>query len=186
MKVHFAYYDFDAFDMNISRKGLRTIYERYKNKNYFEILSKKSDIERFYLANFIERDVRYPAELLEDGADVAYTNWLKRNESLTYLIMNEISSIEEDFIQKFKCCDGQHPQIFKLYRRKQLSIETLIALNSVLKFIPLWDEKIRETILWPVTRIKCIKYEPFLQYDKAKVRSHILEIVKHEAEMLTK
>ena len=77
MKVHFAYYDFDAFDMNISRKGLRTIYERYKNKNYFEILSKKSDIERFYLANFIERDVRYPAELLEDGADVAYTNWLK-------------------------------------------------------------------------------------------------------------
>jgi hypothetical protein len=52
--------------------------------------------------------------------------------------------------------------------RKEIEIETLCTLNSILNFFPMWKEKIKDTIIWPSYRMKVLKYNDFLSKDQTK------------------
>jgi hypothetical protein len=181
LKIHFAKESFDAIKYNhINSKSLEKIYDRYKDKFFFEKLCKKSNLVNFYLANIIERDIEYPIDLLDDVADSTYVEWSRRNESLTYVISNDLLKLEDGFIDAFKSFDGQHPDFLRRVRQKDVCLETLIALDTELKFFPVWSNKIRESIIWPRLRLKCDKYRPFLKYDKKKIKKQINDFLKCE------
>jgi hypothetical protein len=43
-------------------------------------------------------------------------------------------------------------------------------LNSILNFLPMWSEKIQDTIYWPEFRKKVLKFTAFLPRDVVKYR----------------
>ena len=72
------------------------------------------------------------------------------------------------FDQNFKSEDGQLPLVIKLWMQEEISLETVVILNSIFGFIEKESEKITDTIVWPDTKRKIEKYTPFVKYNKDK------------------
>jgi hypothetical protein len=54
--------------------------------------------------------------------------------------------------------------------QKVTQTETLCILASLLKFLPMWKEKIQDTIIWPNFYMKVLKYSAFLPKDDMKYK----------------
>ena len=61
-------------------------------------------------------------------------------------------------------------------------IETVIIMDDLMNFLPMWQRKIQDDIIWPKWELKLTKYKPFLHYDKNKLKSILKEMVKEHAE----
>jgi hypothetical protein len=48
-------------------------------------------------------------------------------------------------------------------------------INEVTKVFDYWDKKLVDKIIWPDIKNKCVKYRPFMTFDKTKVKDLILE-----------
>jgi hypothetical protein len=64
-----------------------------------------------------------------------------------------------------------------VYFAGKISLETLIILNNMLDFFPRWCKYMRGDPIWEELWFKCVKYEPFLQYDKQKMKKITLDSV---------
>jgi hypothetical protein len=52
--------------------------------------------------------------------------------------------------------------------QEEISLETVVILNSIFGFIQRESEKVTDTIIWPDTKRKIEKYTPFVNYNKDK------------------
>jgi hypothetical protein len=66
--------------------------------------------------------------------------------------------------------DGEYPALLTAAIHGSIHKETLITLNAAIGFLPLWQKKLTDTILFPTFSHKCIAYAPFLGIDAKKVR----------------
>lgn len=185
VKMHFTQPSYDFFKYNGKTNANQDSYNRRRDKYQFQKLAKHRDPVNFLVANFISSDTsKWVGDLFSEQSEQHFTDWLARSESISYRFAQELSSIEEDFLSYFKCKDGQHPKLLTLYKQGKVSIETLTILNQLLSFFPIWDKRVTDTVIWPSIRTKCIKYQPFLKYDKKKLKSlvkQVLEINRSEA-----
>ena len=112
-------------------------------------------------------------DTLTEQADIAYKDWQKRIQSLSYMFSNDIDKLlnEHQFDDLFKVESGQHPILLKMCLAKYIMIETFIIINDVVNFVPRWNKQIKEKIVWPEFRKKVQKYSPFLEVDKTKFRT---------------
>ena len=78
--------------------------------------------------------------------------------------------------------NGQYPILLKKVMQKIIAVETLVILNDIMNFFPMWDKKIADTIVWPTMRKKFVKYKPFIDYDKKKFIEILKEKIKEHAE----
>jgi hypothetical protein len=76
---------------------------------------------------------------------------------------------------------NEYPRLMHFVQLKQVSLETLVILNDIMNFIPMWDKKIDDDIIWPDFKLKCEKYTPFLHYDKNKFKEILKEKIKENA-----
>lgn len=174
IKTHFHAEKFDYF----KHKKRKVSYETFKKRNdhYLFIKLAKNfkdeEIVKFFVANFIDDENMWIGDALDTQAEVCYTNWNKRIQSMSYVFSNDIEKLldENEFEQWFKIEKGQHPLLLKQTIAKYVSIETFSILNLVLNFFPDWDKRIDEKFVWPQFRNKVLKYTPFLEVDKTKFR----------------
>jgi hypothetical protein len=75
--------------------------------------------------------------------------------------------------------DGEYPLLVRMLLYGEVSIETVCILNSLLKFLPMWDKKITDTIHYPSVSLKIKKYTPFIQFEPTKYKL-ILKKELHE------
>ena len=143
-----------------------------------------NELKNFYVANFVDNNTEWIGNLLQDGEDI-YKKWQKRNQSLTY-------RFEQDIIHLFNSTqspndmlmveNGQYPILLKEVMHSSIAVETLVILNDIMNFFPMWDKKIDDDIIWPDFRLKCVKYTPFIDYDKKKFIEILKEKIKENAE----
>jgi hypothetical protein len=72
---------------------------------------------------------------------------------------------------------GDHPKLLKSFMRKEIEIETLCVLDSILNFVTMWKQKIKDDIVWPNHRLKIVKYRDFLPKDKTKFKVILRKII---------
>jgi hypothetical protein len=75
----------------------------------------------------------------------------------------------------FDCKSGNHPILLQAYLGDRVTLESMVILNTLVNYIPDFDKKIKEPIVWPEVRKKVVKYEPFLVVDKNKYKRILLE-----------
>ena len=85
----------------------------------------------------------------------------------------------EKFNIIFDVEDGQHPPVLRRVFGEDVSLETFIILDSILHFIPAFNEKIQESVIWPGLYSMCTKYAPFLVVNKQKY----VDILKKQVEL---
>lgn len=185
IKNHFVLDSYDYFKYN---KKINVSYDSFlkrKDKIFFAKLGNKKDkyLEDFLVANFLHDTKTWVGELLSDDCEERYKTWKKRQESLTYLFKNEIEFLSdfdsEEFNKFFDVEGGDHPPIIKKYLRGEISLETLVILNSILKFMNRYDKRIVDPVYKEVSKL-CKKYQPFLKYEPSKMKRTLTELVVHK------
>ena len=174
LKNHFEKDGYDYFKYNGKMPvKIESFYAR-KDKYFFEKLARKDDLVNFLVANFLEKEKSWSRELTHEEADRIYKDWIKRTQSLTYKFKEEIELVD-DLKEAIAVKDGQHPLLLKLYLQKKISPESLIIVDSLAGMIKMWDDKIEDTIIWPLVRRKLTKYRPFLKFEKKKFGEMLLQ-----------
>ena len=175
LKQHFTRDGYDYFRYGGKVTARLSSFESRKDKYFFYKLAKHKDLEHFLLANFVDKDVSWVRDLLGTEADQIYNEWLRRQQSLSYIFKNDLDKMGDDLNENLKVYNGQHPPLLNLYMTHDICLESLIIMNDILRFFKLWNAKIEEDIIWPDIYRKCTKYKPFLRYDHAQFKKMLRE-----------
>lgn len=179
VKMHFTQPTYDFFKYNGKVNANLDAFNRRRDKYHFAKLAKLKDAMGYLVAQYTAGNFNgWAGDLFTEDAERAYTQYLSRQQSITYNFQSDLEKLEEGFISKFKVKDGQHPEALVMFRRGNISIETFTILNNHLNFFQLWDIRIDDTVLWPSIRERCLKYRPFLHYDKAKIKSILQPLMR--------
>ena len=184
LKRHFTS-DYDYFKYNGKvRAGVESFLKR-NDKFFFRKLAKKYDDKElvdFFVSNFIVSD-NWIGNLISQESEDNYVRFKKRRESLSYHFDNELHwlvdycrSRDLELNKLLLVEDNNHPLLLKLLLQKKISIETIIIMDSVLKFLKHWDNNL-DDIVWEEKKRLIVKYNKFLTYDPFTYRKKLKEII---------
>jgi hypothetical protein len=176
LKQHFTSKSYDYFKYHgKTRSSTAGSYNQRKDKIFFMKLAKHQDPKHFLVANFVESDNAWIGDLAyNELAQENYVRWSKRIQSLTYFFKEEIKKLNDDFDSNFIVKDGQHPYALRLFLSKQISIETLVILIDIVRCFSHWQKQMQDDFVWKDLSHKLVKYKPFLNYDRAKMKEILL------------
>ena len=177
LKNHFNSDTYDYFRYGGKTRANAQSFEQRPDKYFFMKLAKHKDVEKYMLANIIEESANvWVGELVnEQRAEENYKQWLKRQESLTYIFTNELDELDPVYNSNFMVASNNHPPLLKLLNKKKISLETLIILNDMCGFFRHWNKHIEEDVIWPTIYKKCKKYKPFLKFDTNKLKQVVVD-----------
>ena len=184
IKLHFTTDSYDYFRYHGKSGITADKFSVRKDKFTFYKLSRKyrlEDLKNFYVANLLEKDVNWIGDINNLDGEETYKKWQKRNQSLTYRFEQDIIHLLNDAQspnQMLMVEDGQYPSLLKEVMYSTIAVETLVILNDIMNFFPMWDKKIADTIVWPSMKRKFVKYTPFIVYDKDKFKSILKETLR--------
>jgi len=191
LKLHFTKDSYDFFKYNGKTRVSVQSFEIRKDKYYFYKISRKypnkDNLIDFLVANFVTDENIWVGKLLEEEAHSRYLTRQKVIQSLSYIFENDCKLIFEDCKLISEDCklnpnellktDGDYPILLTKALRKEIQIETLCILNTVLNFLPMWTKKIADTIQWPIYRQKIVKYAAFLPQDSVKYKLILKKVI---------
>ena len=187
IRLHFTSKTYDYFKYNGKTNVTKDTFTKKKDKFTFYKLARKyslNDLKMFYVANFLEKTDGWVNDLLSQDAEENYVKWQKVNQSLTYMFSNDLDKLL-DLVDNpsdlLKVKSNEYPKLLLNVMSKFTHIETLIIMNDILNFFPMWEKKIDDTYIWPNFKMKCEKYLPFISYDKTKFKKILKDkIQNHE------
>lgn len=175
LKNHFSS-DYDYFQYNGKVTARADSFEKRRDKYQFYKLSKKKDVEGFLVANFIsDSKSAWVGDLISKESEDIYSKWKARQESLTYIFKNDLNKLDDDLDLNLKVLEGEYPKLLRMYQFGDVTIETVVILNKIVKFIPHWTKNITDSIIWPEYKRRLEKYAPFVKFDPFKMKKLTLD-----------
>jgi len=106
-----------------------------------------------------------------------YTEWKKRNQSLSYVFKEESERLFENkkLDEIFDCSKG-HPPVLKMFLSGTISIETLVIYDRIFLFRNKFDKKLSDPV-WETVSMKIKKYTPFLNIDVFRYKKILKQVV---------
>ena len=176
LKNHFTKPSYNYHKYNGKMKLNVSSFDARKDKLYFMKVAKHPDPRNYILSNLVQNPKIWIKEIaFSVSAEEVYKDWSKRQQSLVYLFKEELSKLNDDFDSNFKAEDHTHPYVLKLFIRKEISLETLVILVDLVKCASYWSKKFMYDPTIDEILIKINKYRPFLEYDKEKAKSIVLD-----------
>ena len=182
LKNHFTKEKYDFFQYGGKTRASVSAFNKRKDKYWFEKLSrqkKDEEVRNYFIANFCSSDSPekiWIGGLIKEG-ETEYQNWLKRNQSLTYLFTEQSNELfsERKLEDVFDCSKG-HPTLLKKYLGGKISLETLVIYDRIFEFRQKFDKQLDDPI-WGSVSLKLKKYEPFLNIDVQKHKQILRSII---------
>lgn len=181
LKLHFSKDNYNFFLFNGKSRASLASFEKRNDKYFFKKLALKYDantIIEFFVSHFIHDDKFWIGNISLQNSKI-YSEWKNKIQSLSFRFSNEIEdliNLQPNFDKIFQT-DGGHPLLLKQYFSGQLSLESLVILNKVLNFVPVFDKQIKDPVVWPDLKRKVVKYEPFLSIDAPKYKKILYDKV---------
>lgn len=177
LKLHFEG-SYDAVKYNYKTNATPKSFLNRKDKYFFAKLAKKynGSLKEFYVSQFINEQ-RYVGDMMDSEAESYYATYKKIKESIHRVFSIDINILSEqkvEFNNLFESIEGQQPLIIQYWMQEDISLETVVILNSILGFIQREDSKISDTIIWPDNKRKIEKYAPFVSFDVNKCKTMLM------------
>jgi hypothetical protein len=171
LKLHFET-NYDAVKYNFKSNVTPQSFFKRKDKYFFAKLAKKynGELKDFYISQFINTE-KYIGDMMDKDAEENYAKYKKIKESIHRVFsvdINILNEQEKQFDSLFKSENGQVPLIVKLWMQEEISLETVVILNSIFGFINRESVNISDTIMWPDIKRLIEKYTPFVYYNRDK------------------
>lgn len=178
LKLHFTSKSYDYFKYNGKSNISIEAFENRKDKYHFYKLSRlneKEDYIEFLVSNFLLKENLWAGDLLQEEAVIAYKQRMATIQSLGYKFQSDCQKLKDsvESPNDLLKTDGDYPKLLIMTLQKDIHFETLVIMNNIMNFLPMWDNKISDTIRYPEFSIKVKKYTPFLQFDKDKFKNII-------------
>lgn len=184
LKLHFTTDKYDFFKYGGKTNVSISNFENRKDKYHYYKLSRKfgekDDLINFIVANYVEDGVKWVGDLLLEEAQSNYLKRQKVIQSMSYRFENdcrELFSSTKNPNDVLKVNNGDYPILLTVALRKEIEIETVIILNKILQFIPIWAKQIGDTIRWPDYRRKVEKYAAFLPQDVVRYKMILKKVI---------
>jgi len=185
LKLHFTT-DYDYFRYGgKTRTMTNESFEKRKDTFFFRKIERRyndQELTDFFVSNFVDNNkTKWIGELSNIDAEKTYANWKKRIQSFSYMFEQELLIAKDKLhtanpAELWESVSGSHPEILKLYLGKKISIETLVASDVVLNYLPKWDREIKDTIIWPDISKSIRKYSPFIHMNKIDLTKIIKKV----------
>ena len=181
LKLHFTSGSYDYFKYNGKSNISIEAFENRRDKYHFYKLSRqneKDDYIEFLVSNFLIKENLWAGDLLQEEAIIAYKRRMATIQSLSYKFQNDCQRLKElvDLPNDLLKTNAEYPKLLVMVLQKDIHLETLVIMNSILNFLPMWDKRIADTIRYPEFSRKVKKYAPFLHFEKDKFK----DIMKKE------
>lgn len=175
LKLHFEQDSYDAVKYNFKTTVNPQSFFKRKDKYFFAKIGKnQKDIQNFFVFNFIE-DMKYVGDMMDIEGQQNYTKHKKIHESLTREFEKDINTMTGQFDDLLVVNNiNTPPKIIEMWMEEEVSLETVVILNSLTDFVYWEGKKITETLFWPDVSRKITKYSPFVNFNREKC----LDIVK--------
>jgi hypothetical protein len=182
LKSHFTNPKYDFFKYRGKSRATLTSFNKRKDKYFFEKSSRKysdNEIVDFLVSNFVATDTPqnlWIGSLINEG-ERTYTEWMKRQQSLTYLFKEQSEELlsETKLEDAFNCSKG-HPPILKKFLGGKISPEVLVIYDKIFQFGKVFDTKLLDPV-WEIVSLKIRKYNPFIHIDVSDYKELLREIV---------
>lgn len=174
IKLHFTSPKYDYFKFRGKTKAKLEAFEKRNDRYFFKKLANKyneKSLTDFYVANFLQDDYWIGSLIRQDG-EKNYVEWQRKIDSITYQFEQDVDyllGLVNKFDDLFDCPNGQHPVLLKQFLSNKIALETLTIINRRLSFCNVFDNRIKETLVWPQVKLKVEKYAPFLEVDYPKL-----------------
>lgn len=168
LKRHFSS-DYDYFKYHGKVNASAASLEKRRDRYYFEKLAKRADYDTLFLSNLSVKPDTWIGDLANSPeCERIHTDWLKRQQSITRVLQQDLGKLNDDFNSNFVPVDGQVPHVVTLYQAREIAPETLVILDETVNFFKRVENKVVDTILFPRINSFTAKYKPFVKYDKEK------------------
>ena len=182
MKLHFESDSYEAPKYNYKTSAKPQSFFKRRDKYHFAKLGRKFDepneLIDFFTAQFTASDKSWVGDMLQD--EEKYTEWQKRQQSLTYNFEQDINKLAEEagtFDDIFTILEGNnYPLVIEKYMQEEISLETVVILDRLTGFMRRADRSITETIVWPDVSKRIRKYGLLLRFDMNRMRKVILRV----------
>lgn len=177
LRNHFTTPSYDYFRYQGKVKINASSFDTRNDKLFFQKLAKHPDVHNFLVANFSKNERSWIRDLAySEQAEQIYKDWLKRNQSLTYFVKNELKKLAPSFDSNFKIDkNSSHPYLLKLLLGNHVSLETVCILLELSGAKSYWDNKMEYDPIYQELKNKIEKYTPFIKYDKEKIKKVVLD-----------
>jgi len=176
LKNHFNILGYNYFRYNSKITANLESFNKRKDKFLFEKVAKHRDAHNLMLANFIQNPKCWIRELAyDDSSEQIYLDWLKRSQSLTYVVSGDLKKLDEKFDENFIVRDNQHPILLKLFCSDSISTETLCVLVDISRCLKHWDKELNGDVVWDDIKLLIKKYTPFIKYDREKIQKILID-----------
>ena len=171
LKLHFET-NYDAVKYNFKSNVTPQSFFKRKDKYFFAKLAMKynGQLKDFYISQFINTE-KYIGDMMDKPAEENYARYKRIKESIHRVFsvdINILNEQEKQFDSLFKSENGQVPLVVKLWMQEEISLETIVILNSMFGFIDRESQNISDTIMWPDIKRIIEKYTPFVYYNRNK------------------
>ena len=172
LKLHFETDGYDAIKYNYKSNVSPQSFFKRRDKYFFAKLAKnyEKDLLTYFVSNF-KNGVGYVGDMINEDGERNYLDHKRIQESIHRVFSIDINKLNEQgelFDNLFKSVNGQVPLVVKVWMQEEISLETVVILDSIFGFIDRESVKISDTIIWPDTKRKIKKYTPFVNYNKDK------------------
>jgi hypothetical protein len=182
LKNHFTNPKYDFFKYGAKTRASVTSFNKRKDKYWFEKTSRKyndKEVVDFLVSNFAYSDNvqnLWIGSLINEG-ERNYAEWMKRQQSLTYLFKEQSSELfsENKLDDVFNCSKG-HPPVLKMFLGGKISLETLVIYDKIFLFGNTFDKKLLDPV-WESVSLKLKKYSPFINIDVFNYRKILRSII---------
>ena len=169
LKLHFENDSYDAIKYNFKTTVNPNSFFKRRDKYFFAKLGKnQKDIQNFFVFNFIE-DMKYVGDMMDIEGQNNYTKHKRIHESLSREFEKDINTLDTDFDKLLVVNNINTPPLnIERWMEEDISLETVVILNSLTGFVNKEGNKITETLFWPDVSRKITKYGPFVNFEKDK------------------
>ena len=180
VKNHFSKQNYDFFKYRGKTKVSDKTFYSKKERFWFERMSRnksEKEIINFFVSNYCSADdpsTLWIGDIMKNGESV-YSKWQEKRNNLLDIFLQETSNLnKQNFNDYFIVVGNRHPQVLKDYLKGDISIETMIIFDTILKYKKDFDGKLIDPI-WEMISMKIQKYSVFLQINTVKYKKALKE-----------
>ena len=182
LKNHFTKekYDYHKY-CGKSRATVQSFYKR-KDRFFFEKLSRQKNDEEvidFFVSNFVGCDdpqSLWIGDIMRSG-EGRYTDWKKRNQSLSYVFRQETETLfEGKKVDSIFDCSKGHPPLLKSFLGGLVCLETMVIYDRIFGYVNDFDKKLQDPV-WESVSLKLKKYSAFIHIDVFQYKKILKDIV---------
>lgn len=181
LKLHFTTDSYDYIKYNGKTRPItEEALKKRKDYNHLRRVERKyaDNIVDYIVANFVSgQSGLWTTNFSSLQCEKNYVDWKQRHSEFPKLFKADLAKISAEWNKSLQVVNGGHPPLLKQYLGKKIYIETVIAMNEILNFLPYWDKQIQDTIIWADVSRMIKKYRPFVKFNLTEVKSIMREVL---------